>query len=129
MPHSKVKEMMLFVAVITSKAHFFAVVICLPILVDVNFTGVKDYELGTLIAVQTAGAIIANKYAEPCISGCGLWVSLNIGFLVLLSAQAGFWTCLLAEKEEIFTSSCFFSLFMVGLGGGILNTTSLITNA
>ena len=84
--HSKVKEMMLFVAVITSKAHFFAVVICLPILVEVNFPEVTDYEIGTLIAVQTAGAIIANKYAESCISACGLWVSLNIGFLVLLSA-------------------------------------------
>jgi len=93
---SRVREVMLFLAVITSKMHFFAIVICLPILTKMNFPNVDAYEVGTLIATYTAGNLLAGKYAEPIITSCGLWTSLNVGFLVLFCSSISFWTCLIA---------------------------------
>ena len=64
---SLLRELMLFLALATSTMQYFAVVILLPMQSLVNHSSITGFEMGTIIASQTAGSLVAYRNIEPLI--------------------------------------------------------------
>lgn len=71
--------------------HFFAIVILLPYVNEVMGAALSEFEMAVVICAPTSGIILAYKWADTTTERLGTRMTLNFGFLVVLSASIGLW--------------------------------------
>lgn len=87
---------------------------------------ITAFEMGLILASQTAGSLVAYRNTEPFVSKFGIKWSLHIGFTILVASSYLFWMAAFQDNDTNFATAAFLSRFAIGFGSGILNSVSLL---
>ena len=81
-----------------------------------------------MLTGQTCGMLVSFKFIEQALNFIGLNASINLGFLMLTSANFALWiTVDRIINSSDFATLVFLSRFLSGLGSGLIDSACLIS--